>query len=64
MRRNFFVWKKILVRSVHLFIVLFVTGSLLIKNETGNIKILLKNFFSFINYLDKLNLRFESSIKN
>ncbi len=45
MRRNFFVWKKILVRSVHLFIVLFVTGSLLIKNETGNIRILLKKFF-------------------
>lgn len=48
MRRNFFVWKKILVRSVHLFIVLFVTGSLLIKNETGNIRILYNNFFFYI----------------
>lgn len=35
MRRKFFAWQKILVRSFHLFIVLFVTGNLLIKDNTG-----------------------------
>ncbi len=35
-KKKFFQWKKILVRTVHLAITLFVTGSLLVKN-TGKI---------------------------
>jgi hypothetical protein len=30
--QKFFQWKKILVRSVHLLLTLFITGSLIIKN--------------------------------
>lgn len=41
---KFFQWKKIMVRSVHLILTLFVTGSLLIKNTELHRAILLKNY--------------------
>lgn len=42
--RSFFVWKKILVRLVHLTITLFVTGSLFIKNTELHNELLSQNY--------------------
>jgi hypothetical protein len=36
--RSFFIWRKIVLRSVHLFLVLFVSSSLFIK-DTGELGI-------------------------
>lgn len=42
--QKFFQWKKVLVRSVHLFLTLFITGSLIIKNTELHKSLLLKHY--------------------
>lgn len=46
-KQDFFQWKKILVRLVHLAITLFVTGSLLIKNTELHKELLLQKYLKF-----------------
>lgn len=43
-KQPFFVWKKIVVRLVHLAITLFVTGSLFVKNTELRKALILKDY--------------------
>lgn len=43
-KQSFFVWKKIVVRLVHLAITLFVTGSLFVKNTELRKALILKDY--------------------
>lgn len=43
-KKNFFQWKKIMVRLVHLTITLFITGSLFIKNTELHKALLMKDY--------------------